>query len=170
MEKVRGIVSSALAERAKTGIKVRQPLNELKIKTTTLPPPSRKSGPHYELWKELLELIKEEVNVKQITFGKTLKLDTKITSELKEEGILREIIRNIQEMRKKANLKPRHKISVQYFGTPELNKILAKNKDLILREILAKDFQLVKKGKRVFDVEKETKVGQEALWLAIKKI
>ena len=170
MEKVRGIVSSALAERAKTGIKVRQPLNELKIKTTTLPPPSRKSGPHYELWKELLELIKEEVNVKQITFGKTLKLDTKITSELKEEGILREIIRNIQEMRKKANLKPRHKISVQYFGTPELNKILAKNKDLILRETLAKDFQLVKKGKRVFDVEKETKVGQEALWLAIKKI
>ena len=118
----------------------------------------------------MLELIKEEVNVKQITFGKTLKLDTKITSELKEEGILREIIRNIQEMRKKANLKPRHKISVQYFGAPELNKILANNKDLILRETLAKDFQLVKKGERVFDVEKETKVDKTKLWLAIKKV
>jgi isoleucyl-tRNA synthetase len=159
MIKVREVVALALAERAKAGIKVRQPLNELRIT-------------NYELRreKELLELIKEEVNVKKITFGKTLKLDTKITPELKEEGIIREVIRQIQAMRKKAGLKPKDKISVQCFGTPELNKILEKNKKIILTETKAKDFLLKEKVKQTFLREEELKIGQQKLWLAIKKL
>jgi len=159
MNKVREIVTLALAERAKTGIKVRQPLSELRIT-------------NYELRKEkeLLELIKEEVNVKKITFGKSLKLDTKITPELKEEGIIREVIRNIQEMRKRARLKPKDKIQVRYFGTPELNKILNKNKIFILKEAKVKNLMLGEKPKEVFNVEREMMVDQQKLWLAIKKI
>ena len=151
MESVREMVTLALAERAKASIKVRQPLAELQIKE--------------KMDKGLLELIKEEVNVKKITFGKSLKLDTKITPELKEEGQVREVIRQIQEMRKKAGYKPKDKISVQYFGTEELNKILAKNKPFILKETKAKDFRLSKKP-----IGQEIKVDQKKLWLAIKKI
>ena len=159
MEKVREIVALALAERTKAKIKVRQPLSELQIT-------------NYELRNEpeLLELIKEEVNVKKITFGKTLKLDTKITPELKEEGIVREVIRHIQEMRKKAGLKPRDKILVRYFGTPILNEILKKNEKIILKEGKIKDFQLEEKVKQIFDVEETIKLDEEKLWLAIKKI
>ncbi|MDP1538462.1 MAG: class I tRNA ligase family protein [bacterium] len=159
MIKVREVVALALAERAKAGIKVRQPLNELRIT-------------NYELRreKELLELIKEEVNVKEITFGKTLKLDTKITSELKEEGIIREIVRNIQEMRKKSGLKPKDEILVQCSGTPELNKILEKNKKIILTETKAKDFLLKEKVEQTFLREEELKIDQQKLWLAIKKL
>jgi len=159
MEKAREIVASALAERAKTKIKVRQPLNELRIR-------------NYELRKEkeLLDLIREEINVKKITFGKTLKLDTKITPELREEGIVREIIRNIQEMRKKAGFKPRDKILVRYSGTLALNKILARNKSFILKETKAKDFCLGERPKQVFAVERQVKIDQQSLWLAIKKI
>ncbi|MBZ1345291.1 MAG: class I tRNA ligase family protein [Candidatus Nealsonbacteria bacterium] len=158
MKKVREITTLALAERAKEKIKVRQPLNELRIT-------------NYELRreKELLDLIKEEVNVKEIVFGKTFKLDAKITPELKEEGAVREVIRQIQEMRKKAGLKPKDKISVQYFGRQELNNLLTKNKPFILKETRAKDFHLDKKLKKVFLVERETKVNQQELWLAIKK-
>jgi isoleucyl-tRNA synthetase len=158
MEKTREVVKLALAERARFRIKVRQPLNELRIK-------------NYELRKEkeLLELIKDEVNVKKITFGKSIKLDTKITPELKEEGIIREVIRQIQEMRKKAGLKPRHRILVRYSGPSNLNKILARNKSLILEETKAKDFQLGKRTKRVFGIEKEKKVDSQKLWLAIRK-
>ncbi|PIR71631.1 MAG: isoleucine--tRNA ligase, partial [Candidatus Nealsonbacteria bacterium CG10_big_fil_rev_8_21_14_0_10_37_25] len=89
MERVREIVSLTLAARAKAKIKIRQPLAGLQIA-------------NYELRNEpgLLELIKEEVNVKKIIFGRSLKLETKITPELKEEGMIREVIRNIQEMRK----------------------------------------------------------------------
>ena len=92
MAKVREIVAQALAERAKAGIKVRQPLQKLEI-------PERIDG-------ELSYLAKEEVNVKEITFGKELKLDTKITPELKKEGDKREIIRNYKDLRKELGLSP----------------------------------------------------------------
>jgi isoleucyl-tRNA synthetase len=156
MEKVREIVSLALAERQRVKIKVRQPLNELQIT-------------NYKLKKEpeLLELIKDEVNVKKITFGKEFKLDTKITPELKEEGIIREIIRHIQEMRKEAGLKPRDKILVGYSGDGEILRILEKNKENVLKETKIVDLKR-KEGK--FDFEKEIKVDEEKLILAIKKI
>jgi isoleucyl-tRNA synthetase len=159
MGKVRETVTLALAERAKAGIKVRQPLNELQIK-------------NYDFKKEkgLLDLIKEEVNIRNIIFGKTLKLDTKITLKLREEGIVREVIRNVQEMRKRAKLRPKDKILVRYSGTPGLNKILTKNKKNILKEAKVKDLILGEKPKQVFAVERELKVGQQKLWLAIRKI
>jgi len=158
MERVREIVSLTLAARAKAKIKIRQPLAGLQIA-------------NYELRNEpgLLELIKEEVNVKKIIFGRSLKLETKITPELKEEGMIREVIRNIQEMRKEAGFKPKDKILVRYFGNPALNEILKKNEKLISTEGKIKDFQL-RKEKQIFDFEKTTKVDQENLWLAIKKI
>ncbi|GAI45010.1 unnamed protein product, partial [marine sediment metagenome] len=91
MRKVREIITKVLAKRTELGIKVRQPLQGLRITNYKL----RRE-------KELLELIKDEVNVKEITFGKTLKLDTKISKELKEEGQVREFIRQVQQLRKNA--------------------------------------------------------------------
>ncbi len=163
MERIREVVTKTLAERTKAKIKVRQPLQKLKIKSLKL-----------KVDQELLDLIKEEVNVKEIVFDpkieKEIELDTKITPELKEEGIAREVIRQIQEMRKIAGLKPKDKILVKYFGAPALNEILKKNEEFILREGKIKDFQLGEKEKEIFDFEKTIKVDQENLWLAIKKI
>ncbi len=160
MEKVREIVTLALAERAAVGIKVRQPLAELKVK-----------GKKIEA--ELIDLIKEEINVKNIIFDNKLKdkvkLDTKITPKLKEEGIVRGVIRQIQGMRKKIQLKPHHKAVSYAFGDPELNKILAKNKDFILKTARLNDFLLQEKVKQVFDIEENVKVEEKKLWLAIKK-
>lgn len=174
MEKIREVVTEVLAERAKAKIKVRQPLNRLQIGNYQI-----------QKEKELLKIIKEEVNVKKITFGKTLRLDTKITPELRGEGIAREVIRHIQEMRKFASLKPRDKISVNYFGTEELNKILEQNKDFILNEGKIKDLIQIAEGsafishprstrvkekeKEVFATQKTVMVDQQKLWLAIKK-
>jgi len=163
MGKTREIVGLALAERAKLGIKVRQPLAQLKIK--------RK---RFRIDKELLELIKEEVNVKEVIsdpkIKEEIKLDAKITQKLREEGMIREAIRNIQEMRKEIGLKPLHKIAIQFSGAANLNKILLRNRNFILKETKAEDFRLGDKSKTNFDTEKEITVGQEKLWLAIKKI
>jgi isoleucyl-tRNA synthetase len=154
MEEARRVVVEALAQRAKAGIKVRQPLSELRIT-------------NYELRKEkeLLNLIIEEVNIKKIVFGKTFKLDTKITPELKEEGMTREVIRQIQEMRKEVGLKPKDKILIRYFGDLELNKILEKNKKFILMETKAKNFFLNEKP-----IGQEKTINQQKLWLAIEKL
>ena len=158
MGKIREIVAQALAERAKAGIKVRQPLASLEIPNS-----------QFQNSKDLLDLIREEVNVKKITFGKSLKLDTKITPELKEEGIIREIIRNVQEMRKKANLKPKDRIKVWYSGGPELNDFLLRNKEFILAEAKVGDLIVGKEPKQLFDITKEIKIDQQQIWLAIRK-
>ncbi len=163
MKRARQIVTLGLKERARLGIKVRQPLGALFVGELA-------KG----LDKKLLDLIKEEVNVKKIVFNgkikKEIDLDTKITPKLREEGQIREVIRNIQEMRKKTGLKPKDRILIRYSGTSDLNKILFKNKDLIISETKAKDFLLGERPKAVFDIEKEIKVGAETLWLAIKKL
>jgi len=173
MRKVRKIVALGLKERSRLGIKVRQPLNSLKIPAKIME----------ELEIDLLNLIEEEVNVKrvvgEVVIGekakgreeiKIVKLDTKITPALREEGIIREVIRQIQEMRKKVGLKPRHKILIRYSGGTPLNKILIKKKSLILGETKAKDFYLGEQPKLVFDIEREIKVDGQKLWLAIKKL
>jgi isoleucyl-tRNA synthetase len=105
MENARKIVSLALEERAKAGIKIRQPLKSLKIKNLKL-----------KISDELLNLIKDEVNVKEIIFDKRIEneveIDTAISDDLREEGIIRELSRRIQDLRKKAGLMPRQKIEL----------------------------------------------------------
>jgi len=155
----RDIVSKILAERAEKKIKVRQPLNKAEIKNQSL-----------KEEKELIEIIKEEVNVKEIVINpdikEEIKLDTKITKELKEEGIAREVIRQIQDMRKKAGLKPKDKISIWFQGSSELTEILDRQREFILKQTIAESFN---KGKEKVDREKETKIEKENLWLGIKK-
>ena len=97
MRETREIVSLGLEARAKANIKVRQPLNELRIRSN-------------ELGEEFLGLIQDELNVKKVTVNKNLEseveLDTNLTSELIEEGRVRDAIRTIQEWRKEQGLKP----------------------------------------------------------------
>jgi len=104
MVEARNIVNLALAERSKQGIKVRQPLLSVKTKKQIDP--------------ELMELIKEEINVKEIIFEPDLEneivLNTEITAELKEEGLVRELIRQIQQMRKEQGLVPQDRIVILY--------------------------------------------------------
>ncbi len=99
MHETRRIVSLGLEARAKSGIKVRQPLASVRIKSALL-----KDSPAY------FDLVKDELNVKAISFDVSLatdlELDTTLTKELKEEGIVREIMRAVQELRKAAKLNP----------------------------------------------------------------
>ncbi len=99
MSETRRVVSLALEARAKAGIKVRQPLSKLYIKSVL-----------FQNKKSCLELILDEVNVKEIVFDPDITaevvLDTDITEELREEGNFREFVRFVQDMRKKAALKP----------------------------------------------------------------
>lgn len=102
MNEVRKIVSLALEARSKAGIKVRQPLQELRIKK--------------KLNDNLFELIKGEVNVKEIIvddkISNDVELSTEISTELKQEGQMRELVRNIQDLRKKAGLVPQDKVAL----------------------------------------------------------
>ncbi|MBI4709138.1 MAG: isoleucine--tRNA ligase [Candidatus Portnoybacteria bacterium] len=171
MAAARSIVAQALAERAQAGIKVRQPLSNLKIKNEKL-----------KTEKELLNLIKDEVNVKEILFDPALnvetKLDKKITTELKEEGKAREIVRQIQEMRKQIGLTRKDRIAINFqfpclagrraISNSQLNKLFKNWESFIFKETIAQKSEEEKEAK--FDLEKEIQLDAEKLKVGIKKI
>ncbi|MBI4156048.1 MAG: class I tRNA ligase family protein [Candidatus Zambryskibacteria bacterium] len=122
MRKARKIASLALELRQKAGIKVRQPLGQLKVKSL-------------KLKVELLELIKDEINVKEIVADENIvqevELDTILTPELIEEGKLRDAIRAVQDWRKEKSLKPGEK--VKYDISQENREFFVKHADEIKR-------------------------------------
>lgn len=97
MVEVRKLVTVALEARSKAGIKVRQPLQRLEVSSVLL-----------EGKEELLSLIKDELNVKEVVvvagLVDTVHLDTVISPELRREGSVRELVRAIQDLRKGAGL------------------------------------------------------------------
>ena len=163
MELIRKIITDALFERAKSKIKVRQPLALLKIKSLKI-----------KTEKELQNLIKKEVNVKEIVFDKELKneveLDKRITPELKEEGMVRDFVRYLQEMRKEAHLTQKEEILIFFTASPYWNQIVEKNKNFILQKTKARDLKLGEKSSEVFEKEKQIRVDEEKLWIKIKRL
>ena len=158
MSQVRDVSALALAERAKAGIKVRQPLSRLTI-----------DNKQFAENNELAELIQEEINVKEIVFGKKVELDTKITPDLKIEGMIRDLVRFIQGMRKDAGLKPGQKIYLRYSAIPSLRKIIQKYEEEIKAETSLEKMEAGPKRKEVFLVEKEVKLDGQEIWLGIRK-
>lgn len=150
MASTREIVSQALKLRSEAGIKVRQPLSKLQI-------------PNDKLQKELLELIKDEVNIKLIVVGKKLELDTKITPELEKEGIAREIVRSIQDLRKQAGYAFNDKVDAFYeTADKKISDAIKKYQKLIEQETLT----ILKQGiPGSFDKDLQT----DTLKIAVKK-
>ncbi len=168
MNLVREIISEGLKLRARTQIKVRQPLQKLKINNEKL-----------KIDDEFIDIIKEELNVKEVVWGEfnfdknaknmsevsgiKILLDTEITPELKMEGQAREIIRAIQQMRKEADYQLDDRIEIGYQG---LNEVFDKFGDLIKHETLANSLSPEKLEKA--DLEKEVKIDEIVvkLWIA----
>ena len=113
------------------------------------------------------ELIKEEVNVKEISFGKELKFDTTITPELKEEGMVREIVRNIQELRKDLCLHPREKVRAHFSGVREIDEVVEKWKKFIMAEAGADEVSIG--GKKTFKAERNLEIDGKQFWIGIDR-
>ena len=144
MKLVQTVVSVGRAARSRAGIKVRQPLEELRIWL----PGRRIEEP------ELLEEIKEELNVRRISFAESPEdlrgpdlvaaeeegvgaaISTRIPEELKLEGLARELVRRIQNLRKSAGLVVSDRIRLYYEGEG-LDRVFELFGDYIRRETLA---------------------------------
>lgn len=130
MQSLRDIVTRALLERTKSGIKVRQPLAMLSIKQDTL------KGKE-----DLIEILKDELNIKEVKFDENLEsdmaLDLNISEELKQEGNARELIRFIQQLRKSSGYNPNDVVLVHVSNSAE--KEIGSFKDEILKTVRAKD-------------------------------
>ena len=131
----RKIVELALAKRAEVGIKIRQPLKHLAVN-------------NQQLAEEYLELIKDEVNVKEVICKEgngdlSVELDINITSELKQEGLLRELVRTINNMRKQAGLTINDKIEIKYNSLDEnVKNIFNKFSNELKKQTLADEISV----------------------------
>ena len=126
IEEVRKIVSLAHEQRSDAGIKVRQPLTKVIIQQ--------------EIDEAAKELIKDEINVKEVvTDGhaqQEVTLITEITKELKEEGFVRECMRNLQKLRKEQGFSPTETLSTLYIHTTnEKKECLQKFEEKIKQEV-----------------------------------
>jgi isoleucyl-tRNA synthetase len=88
MAAARRAVEAGLAARDAVRIKVRQPLAAATLPGDPLP-------------EEIATIVREELNVKVLSFGAPeVHLDTHITEELRLEGLARDLVRSIQSLRK----------------------------------------------------------------------
>ncbi|MDK2754512.1 MAG: DUF5915 domain-containing protein, partial [Gammaproteobacteria bacterium] len=67
-------------------------------------------------------------------------LDTKLTPELIDEGLAREIVRSIQEARKNAGLEVSDRIRLHVSGSADIDRILLSYRDWIMAETLAESW------------------------------
>ena len=160
MKEVRRLASLALAEREEKGIKIRQPLAELRIK-----------GNELKGKKKFLEVLGDEANVKQVVFNPDLRrdlaLDSRLTHELKEEGWLREIIRIVQRMRRDAGLDPGDKIKLGISGDKEILVLATKYEKELKSRVGAE--KIDKKLLRQFDASASGKIDDHSFEIKLRK-
>ncbi len=130
MARARSIVSKALEQRAVAGKNVRQVLAKAIVSL-----PSGALEPAY------IELIKDEVNVKAVevqTGEYAVELDLTMTPELLREGMVRELARRVNAMRKKATLTIEDRIELYIATTdPELTLALSEHEQDLIEGTLA---------------------------------
>lgn len=125
METVRDYVNVGLSIRAKERMKVRQPLASVTV-------------PTLGEFVDFEDILTEELNVKKVIQGKESALDLKLTPELKREGLMREIVRHIQNARKNAGLNVDDHILVSLTSADEeLQKTIKEFHKTIANETLA---------------------------------
>jgi isoleucyl-tRNA synthetase len=160
MSFARQIITEGLAQRAEAGIKVRQPLQSVNV-----------YDKNNRLSAEFEEIIREELNVKSIQIRHSIELETgtehleeiknkdndvsdwttaildlNITSELRQEGLMREIVRNVQQARKLAGLEVDDRINLKLDSSAhEITSLLktAVLTEIIRHETLAKSLNTI---------------------------
>ncbi len=133
------IVEAGLMKRNEAGIKIRQRLNKITVrfKVTNL-------EPAYQ------NLITDELNVNEMELLPPLgdevfavELDTKITPELKQEGIKRDLIRFINLLRKEAGLSLGDKTKTFIVGHEDVQIVVKKFQDELIKETLSESVEIV---------------------------
>lgn len=142
VEVAKKIIQDILEARNKAKIKIRQPLKKVIIVYKKEEIKNAKKA------KRIISIL---TNIKKIEFkdsfeakedyeiidteNYTVYLYKKIDKKLKEEGILREIIREIQEVRKKENLSIFEKINIAIdISNEEFKKLIEKHREIIENE------------------------------------
>jgi isoleucyl-tRNA synthetase len=158
MARARRVVEAGHAAREAARIKVRQPLASATLTERPFAP-------------EIEAIVRDELNLKAVTYvaedaPTKVVLDTTLTAELRQEGLARELVRKIQELRREATFEVDDRIHLSYQGAGALTEALAAWSEYIRAETLAVSVT----SKRAAEAYgKEVQIGGEAIWLGVKR-
>jgi isoleucyl-tRNA synthetase len=156
MEATQKAVEIGLALRATANMKIRQPLNKLTLKDKEMA--------------ELLyaDLVKQELNVKNVELGAEDVLDLVISDELKMEGHLRELTRAINQKRKDSGLTVSDKnVKLEYETNSEiLKQAIEKGQEEIKKNCLCGE---IIKSPEALAEEKEIDINGEKIKIKLSK-
>ncbi len=195
MELISKLVDAGRRARSDAGIKIRQPLKEVVV---TCGKDKREKA------ERMAGILKDEVNVKEVKFGDAsegiadllegelanykraevdeetcLFLDCCPSKTLIEEGLVRDIVRRTQGMRKDLDLEYTEKIEIMYACDEEVKEAIQNFSDYICNETLAVSIEEGEEGtppssaedaKSGHIYEKRWKIGDKDVYLAIKPI
>jgi isoleucyl-tRNA synthetase len=174
---VRAVVSLGRAAREKSKLKVRQPLQAVIVRLNE--PNERDAILRHA------DTIREELNVHDLLFsdkGAPFPADhvveedpehavgicTTLTTELENEGLARELVHKVQNLRKSAGFEVTDRIRLHYQASPRLAIALKAFDDYIRRETLAvavTDELLAEP-----DIRESAKINREPVELALKRV
>jgi len=158
------IVEVGLAQRDKVQIGLKWPLAKAII-----------LGGDFKLNKEMQEIIKSQLNVKDLEFKESkanekdisVELDTKMNPELEAEGYARNIIRGIQAFRKKLGLTPNQEVKTILVVDKKLKEMLDKHKNTVADKTNSKDLDVVTESKETFKNANDFKVKDKKIVIII---
>jgi len=151
MAQARAAVQAGLAKRDEARIKVRQPLPALTVTRELLP--------------EVAAIVRDELNVKELRLGAELALDTTITEELRLEGMARDAVRMVQDLRKRSGLRIEDRIRLRYDGSPDWMEAFERFGDTVGAETLAVEMV----AGRTPDLDLDGQAEGGGLWIALKR-
>jgi isoleucyl-tRNA synthetase len=154
MARARQAVEAGLSARDAARLKVRQPLASIALPGDPLP-------------EEIAAIVREELNVKELTFNAPeVKLDTEITEELRLEGLAREVVRAIQDRRKKLGLNVEDRIDTRYDADGMLVRALERHGDYVKNETLSLTLE---KGRADDFNGEQMMLEGEQIWIGLKR-
>ena len=154
MNVLRDQITQALSLRAKAGIKIRQPLASVTVPTISESVDAE-------------AILMEELNVKSVEHGQEVGIDLNITTDLKEEGLFREIIRVVQNARKKAGLNVDDRIKLNLSYEQEIEDAVNHFKVIIANETLSTD--LSQNANKNYSYTEEVKVDGTPITISLEK-
>jgi isoleucyl-tRNA synthetase len=154
MRRAREVVEAGLAERDRARIKVRQPLRSFTYAGEGLPP-------------ELADIVVDELNVKEVRPGAETVLDTKVTDDLRMEGLARDLVRQIQSERKRLDFDIADRITTYYQASGQVQAAFERFGDYIKAETLSLDLVAERPG----GLEGATfRLEDSEYWIALKRL
>lgn len=96
----------------------------------------------------------------------TVALDTQINEELLSEGIAREFINRVQNLRKQSNFDVTDRIAIKYNASNSLKPAVEKMKDFIANEVLAQQIEFSEQNEKMTELE----INDEKIFVYLNKV